>query len=78
MKKKYPKFPVIDSEMTIAAIIRQYPKTDSCEIQTLGELRDWQIAELKKLFLKLLIENKEEIFLQRNEKDFFRNLIEKL
>lgn len=35
--------------MTIEQIINQYPKTDDCEFQTLGELRDWQINEIYKL-----------------------------
>lgn len=34
----------------IESIIRKYPKTDDCELQTLGELHEWQITELKKLF----------------------------
>lgn len=47
---KYPPFPTTDEELTIENIIRQYPKTDSCELQTLGELRDWQIEKLNLLF----------------------------
>lgn len=47
---KYPKFPKENDVKTIENIIRQYPKTDDCELQTLGELRDWQIKELHKLF----------------------------
>ena len=34
--------------MTIENIVCQYPKTDNCELQTLGELRAWQIEEFKK------------------------------
>lgn len=34
----------------VESIIRKYPKTDDCELQTLGELHEWQIDELKKLF----------------------------
>lgn len=37
-------------ESSIESIIKQWPKTDDCEFQTLGELREWQIKELKKLF----------------------------
>ncbi len=46
---EYPPFDKDDDIKTIENIIRQYPKTDSCELQTLGELRDWQIVELNKL-----------------------------
>lgn len=45
--KNYQKFPISESEKTIESIICQYPKT----LQAIGELRDWQIKELKKLFL---------------------------
>ena len=34
---------------TIEDIIKKYPKTDDCELQTLGELWNWQIAELEKI-----------------------------
>lgn len=34
----------------IEEIVKQYPKTDHCELQTLGELHRWQIDELMKLF----------------------------
>ena len=34
--------------MTIEQIINTYPKTDDCELQTLKEVREWQISELKK------------------------------
>lgn len=60
MPDKYPPFPKNDSEMTIENIIRQYPKTDDCELQTLGELREWQIKELNKLF-ELKIKERNEI-----------------
>ena len=33
----------------IEKIISQYPKTDDCELQTLGELREWQIEQINKL-----------------------------
>lgn len=36
--------------MTIEQTINQYPKTD--ELQTLSELREWQISELKKREIK--------------------------
>ena len=45
--KKYPPFPKMKDEKTLDNIIRQYPKTNDCELQTLGELRDWQIKELQ-------------------------------
>ena len=48
--ERYPSFPKDEDEKTIENIIRQYPKTNDCEFQTLGELRNWQITELKKLF----------------------------
>ena len=41
----------------IKNIIRQYPKTDGCELQTLGELNEWQIKELMNLFEELEKEN---------------------
>lgn len=46
-------------ELTIEQIINQYPKTDDCEFQTLGELREWQITELKK---------REQVFIDEIEK----------
>ena len=58
-KTSYPSFPKEEDVKTLENIIRQYPKTDSCELQTLGELRDWQIAELRKLITKLLKEQRE-------------------
>ncbi len=51
LPEKYPPFPS-DEELTIENIIRQYPKTDSCELQTLAELREWQIEKLKLLFYR--------------------------
>lgn len=48
--EKYPSFPKDEDKKTLENIIRQYPKTNDCEIQTLGELRHWQITELNKLF----------------------------
>lgn len=50
--EKHPKFPKEEDEKTIENIINQWPKTDNCEFQTLGELREWQIKELKKFFNK--------------------------
>ena len=44
--------------MTIEQIINTYPKTDDCELQTLKEVRAWQLSELKKReqkFAKLII-----------------------
>ena len=45
--KRYPSFPKEKDEKTLDNIIRQYPKTNDCEIESLGELRDWQIKELQ-------------------------------
>jgi hypothetical protein len=44
--------------MTLQKIIKTYPKTDNCELQTLAEVRDWQLSELEKLIYSLLNEQK--------------------
>lgn len=61
MENKYPSFPKEEDKKTIENIIRQYPKTNDCELQTLGELRDWQIKELKKLMENNWISVKEKL-----------------
>ena len=38
--------------MTIEQIINTYPKTDDCELQTLKEVREWQLSEIKPLIFE--------------------------
>lgn len=46
------------NNMTLEEIIKKYPKTDDCELQTLGELYEWQLFELKKFISDLLVQQK--------------------
>jgi RNase P/RNase MRP subunit POP5 len=34
-------------KLSLEQIIKQYPKTDDCELQTLGQLHEWQLEQLR-------------------------------
>ncbi len=57
--------------MTLEEIIKKYPKTDDCELQTLGELHKWQIEEIKKLIQHNQLN---EVIIEKDKKIFEENI----